>query len=97
VNNVVDANTDFFITPETVDEHWFFGIGPTKKVIYSYKTAAQGLSLHLNYYYNENLRLQLQFQSTKYQKNIISRDNGMVDSINYQHIRDFRFMIEACY
>lgn len=94
INNYV-ADDDQFIVPQTKEEYSFFGLGQKKNVVYSYKTSAKGLSLHVNYYYNESTRLQVQFESLHYKKDVISRDSGMVDSINYEHITQWQIRLES--
>lgn len=94
INNYVEEGEQF-IVPQTKEEYSFFGFGQKKNVVYSYKTSAKGLSLHVNYYYNESTRLQVQFESLHYKKDVISRDAGMVDSINYQHITQWQLRLES--
>lgn len=95
VDNSSAGGDSFYITPETKEEYSFFGIGQKKDIVYSYKTSANALSLHLNYYYNEDLRCQLQFESRHYKKNVVSRDPGMVPSPNYDHMTQWQLSVEA--
>lgn len=95
VDNEVGDSTEQFISSETVQEYSFFGLGQEKDVVYSYKTYGQGLSFHLNYYFNETTTLQLQFESIHYQKDIISRDNGLVDSLKFQHLTQWQARFES--